>query len=254
MTLSTALAKAQGEFPAVKFDAVNSFFSTEAKVSKYATLTAILNAVRPVLNRNGIFLSQNIHTAGRHLYVTTELTMGDEVRRFDGFGWELPEDTTPQKLAAASTYLKRIALQAALGIAGEEDDDGNSTIPREATVPASAPAPSPAAAKRNPPASRESTPSEKGEAFELVIEGVIDDVRKTPASNGSTKFGVLMKSWEPGWSSTFDESVGSWIEERIGKVCRLTVRRNGRWWNVIDAVEVTPSGGEVAPADDEIPL
>lgn len=249
MTLSTALAKAQGEFPAVKFDAVNSHFG-----SRYATLHALLAAVRPTLNKHGIFLSQNIHTAGRHLYVTTELTMGDEVRRFDGFGWELPEDTTPQKLAAASTYLKRIALQAALGIAGEDDDDGNSTIPREATVPASAPAPSPAAAKRNPPASRESTPSEKGEAFELVIEGVIDDVRKTPASNGSTKFGVLMKSWEPGWSSTFDESVGSWIEERIGKVCRLTVRRNGRWWNVIDAVEVTPSGGEVAPADDEIPF
>ena len=109
MKLSEALAAAQAEFPAVKFDAVNSHFG-----SRYATLHALLAAVRPALNGHGIFLSQNIHTAGHALYVTTELTKGDEVRRFDGFGWPLPEDTTPQKLAAASTYLKRIALQAAL--------------------------------------------------------------------------------------------------------------------------------------------
>lgn len=249
MTLSTALAKAQAEFPAVKFDAVNSHFG-----SRYATLQALLAAVRPTLNKHGIFLSQNLHTSGRNLYVTTELTMGDEVRRFDGFGWEMPPDTTPQKLAAASTYLKRIALQAALSIAGEEDDDGNSTEAAPTVPPASnAPRP-PAAAKRNPPASRESAPPEASGPSELQIEGVIDDVRATPASNGSTKYGVLMKSWPPGWSSTFDEAVGKWIDERVGKPCRLTVRRNGRYWNIVDAVEVTPSGGEVAPVDDEIPF
>lgn len=256
MTLNDSLAKAQANFPALKFDAVNSFFSTESKVSKYATLTAILNAVRPVLNDHGIFISQNVHTSGRTLQVTTELTKGDEVRRFEGLGWELPADTTPQKLAAAATYLKRIALQAALAISGEEDDDGNALNPEAApTVPPASNAPRPpAAAKRNPPASRESTPPEASGPSELQIEGVIDDVRATPASNGSTKYGVLMKSWPPGWSSTFDEAVGKWIDERVGKPCRLTVRRNGRFWNIVDAVEVTPSGGEVAPVDDEIPV
>lgn len=256
MTLNESLAQAQGEFPAVKFDAVNSFFSTEQKVSKYATLTAILNAVRPVLNRHGIFLAQNVHTSGRHLYITTELTKGDEIRRFDGLGWELPADTTPQKLAAATTYLKRIALQAALSIAGEEDDDGNSTIEAETTVPPASNAPrTPAAAKRQSPPPRESTPPEAGEPFEVVVEGIVDDVRATPASNGSMKYGVLVKSWPPGWSSTFDESVGKWLEDRIGKPCRLSVRRNGRYWNIIDAVEVTASGGEVSPVKvDDIPF
>jgi hypothetical protein len=252
MTLSEALAAAQAEFPAVKFDAVNSHFG-----SRYATLHALLAAVRPALNGHGIFLSQNIHTAGHALYVTTELTKGDEVRRFDGFGWPLPEDTTPQKLAAASTYLKRIALQAALAIAGEDDDDGNSTNEAERTVPppASDKAPRrPAAAKRPASTASQSEPPGAGEPFEIQIEGVVDDVRRTPTEKGGTKFGVLVKSWPPGWSSTFDESVGTWLEERVGKTCRLDIRRNGRFWNIVEAVEVTPSGGEVAPAVDEIPF
>ena len=120
MKLNKALAKCQGEFPPIRFDAENSHFG-----SRYATLHALLSAVVPVLSRNGIALMQHPTTEGNRLTIVTELLFEDEVRS-SSCGWDLPHDTTPQKLGAAVTYLKRIALQGVLSVAGEDDDDGNS--------------------------------------------------------------------------------------------------------------------------------
>ena len=129
MKLNKALAKCQGEFPPIRFDAENSHFG-----SRYATLHALLSAVVPVLSRNGIALMQHPTTEGNRLTIVTELLFEDEVRS-SSCGWDLPADTTPQKLGAAVTYLKRIALQGVLSVAGEDDDDGNSISTPRGTVP-----------------------------------------------------------------------------------------------------------------------
>jgi hypothetical protein len=136
-TLAEALAAAQGQFEALAFDAKNDHFG-----SRYATLSALLAVVRPALARNGIALLQHPVAEGSRLGIVTELRKGDEVIR-SVISWELPPETTPHKLFAAVTYFKRHALQAILGIAGEDDDDGNaaSTPPRKPFRPPPSPTP-----------------------------------------------------------------------------------------------------------------
>lgn len=133
-TLVDALAKAQGEFDALAFDATNDHFG-----SSYATLAALLRVVRPTLSRHGIALLQHPVSEGCRLGIVTELRRGEEVLR-SVMSWELPGDTTPHKLFSATTYFKRHALQSILGIAGEDDDDGNTiSLPKRQAVPRKAP-------------------------------------------------------------------------------------------------------------------
>jgi len=51
--LATALAKAQQELEPVKFDSLNKYFGT-----KYASLTAVIEAIRPVLPKYGLSIVQ----------------------------------------------------------------------------------------------------------------------------------------------------------------------------------------------------
>lgn len=112
--LATALAKAQKGFgPIVKKQTANAGTFTY----KYASLDAVIDAVRAPLSDNGLAFTQIldgddlltllIHTSGQRLEGRTNLPTGG----------------TMQQLGSAITYLRRYALQAMLGIAAEEDDD-----------------------------------------------------------------------------------------------------------------------------------
>lgn len=179
--LTERLAAAQADFGPIRFDAENSHFG-----SRYATLQAILAVVRPCLNRHGIALVQHVTAKGTRLRIRTELRFGGESLG-SSLAWDLPPETTPQKLAAACTYLKRVSLQAILGIAGEDDDDGNAVSQpppnpagsRSRTRSAAAPPARPAAAVPDAP------PAGGGEV--AVVEG-----RCTEHKSGATKAG---RSW-----------------------------------------------------------
>jgi hypothetical protein len=67
-TLAAALAKAQDEIGAVKFDEVNPFLK-----NKYASLGAIIEAAKPALSKNGLTISQPVTGNGNEVGVTTIL-------------------------------------------------------------------------------------------------------------------------------------------------------------------------------------
>ena len=121
--LAAALAKAQSSFPAISRDKeVTVQTKTGGKYTfKYAPLDSILAAVRGPLAENGLTLSQLLD--GDDL--VTMLLHKDGQTITGRFPLPQVEGSTIQNLGSAITYLRRYSIQAILGIAAEEDDDGN---------------------------------------------------------------------------------------------------------------------------------
>jgi hypothetical protein len=125
--LAKALAAAQSEFPTIER-------SREVKVQTktggsytfaYAPLDAILNAVRPVLTKNGLAVSQLLaNVNGAPALKTMLLHEGGELLQ-DSCPLPTNGSTSAQEFGSLVTYMRRYALVAILGIATEEDDDGN---------------------------------------------------------------------------------------------------------------------------------
>lgn len=122
--LISALAKAQGEMSAASKDCNNPFFK-----SKYADLNSIWMACRDPLSKNGLAVTQTTVESGDGLYLETLLghSSGQYIIsrmpirvKSDGKTNEL------QVLGSCLTYLRRYALAAIVGVAPNEDDDGNS--------------------------------------------------------------------------------------------------------------------------------
>lgn len=126
--LAAALAKFQGQVSNVKKDGVNPFFK-----SKYATLENVIATVRGSLQENGLAFSQ-FPTGENELATILMHSSGEFIRATAKMN---PKDNTPQGQGSAITYLRRYALSAILGIATEEDDDGNaaSEPPKQRMAP-----------------------------------------------------------------------------------------------------------------------
>jgi hypothetical protein len=138
--LTSALAKAHGEFKEPELDAVNPFFK-----SRYATLGSVLRAVRPSLSKHGLAVLQFVndskletvitHSSGQSISSLYPIHSGKNDAQ--GFG-------------AAVSYARRYSLKAILSLA-EEDNDCNES---------SSPAPYVDAPIKSPAAIRFSTPTE----------------------------------------------------------------------------------------------
>ena len=117
--IAAALVKAQKEFgPALK-TATNPHFR-----SKYASLDACVEAVIDALNNNGIFLMQYTHPCEDGVTVET-MFIHESGEHMSGGKLHVPASKQdPQGYGSALTYARRYSLQAACGIA-PEDDDGN---------------------------------------------------------------------------------------------------------------------------------
>ena len=93
------------------------------KPYKYADLASVLALVRPILAKHGLAVSQSLsHNEGRMCVTTTLHHISGETLTFGTI--EGPGVGKWQDLGSAITYARRYALTAALGIAGDEDDDG----------------------------------------------------------------------------------------------------------------------------------
>jgi len=117
--IATALVKAQKAFgPALK-TSTNPHFK-----SKYADLAACVEAVIDALNDNGIALVQQSHESSDGVTIET-LFIHESGETISGGKFHVPASKQdPQGYGSAMTYARRYALQAACGIA-PEDDDGN---------------------------------------------------------------------------------------------------------------------------------
>lgn len=124
--LCAALAKAQASFQNVARDK-NVVVKTKSGASyqfSYAPFESIVDAVRKPLGENGlsfvqsassidgklVLLTRLLHSSGQWIETLTPIVVGEQ---------------GAQALGSGITYSKRYALTALLGIAADEDDDGN---------------------------------------------------------------------------------------------------------------------------------
>lgn len=118
--LATALSKAQGQIEGARKDSANPHFK-----NKYADLASVWEACRAALTANGLSViqmpgamedgrvtmtTQLCHSSGQYVRETLSIPIG---RTVDAQGY-----------GSATTYARRYALAAAVGVA-PEDDDGN---------------------------------------------------------------------------------------------------------------------------------
>jgi hypothetical protein len=117
--IAKALVKAQKEFgPALK-SATNPHFR-----SKYADLSACVEAVIDALNANGVMLLQKNHPSEHGVSVET-VFLHESGEEYSAGVLNVPATKLDaQGYGSALTYARRYSLMAACGIA-PEDDDGN---------------------------------------------------------------------------------------------------------------------------------
>ena len=118
--LYAALAKAQAEFPPIPRTRSVTVRSDKGNYTfDYAPLDTILALCRPILGKYALAVTQKWtgdsletvlgHQSGAELWATVRVPAADSM----------------QKRGAALTYLRRYSIQAILGIAAEEDTDGD---------------------------------------------------------------------------------------------------------------------------------
>jgi hypothetical protein len=117
--LFTALIKAQSEMGSAVKDSKNPHFR-----SRYASLAAVIDAVIPVLNANGLGVLQLPSIEGSEVRLTTILMHSSGQRLSSTVGAPLGKKQDAQAVGSAITYLRRYSLQSIMGLP-VEDDDGN---------------------------------------------------------------------------------------------------------------------------------
>lgn len=128
----TALAEFQSKVGAIPKTATNPFFK-----SKYASLPDVVAVASPILTECGLCVTQLLGHDVEGDTLTTILghksgqMLGDTMRL-------RPVKSDPQAQGSATSYGRRYAYMAVLGLVADEDDDGNAA--GKAPAPRSAPA------------------------------------------------------------------------------------------------------------------
>ncbi len=171
--LYAALARAQGQMETPKFDSVNPHFK-----SKFASLVATIKATKPALNKEGLALTQfPVRGTDGMPMLRTILTHANGGMLSEDMPL-LPGKNDMQGLGAAITYARRFSWSAVCGIASEEDDDGNSTVPaatgasRSASQPKTDPVATPAPPKAENGSQDFSTPAPQKD-IDAHLEAVV---------------------------------------------------------------------------------
>lgn len=123
--VAAALAKAQAIFPEVHKNKKARIPTKGGSVYefRYADLNTILTACRGALTENELTISQLIRTIGPSMVLQTLLIHSSG--EFLSSTLPLNNSSGAQALGSEITYMKRYALSSMLGIAADDDDDGN---------------------------------------------------------------------------------------------------------------------------------
>lgn len=114
-----ALAAALAEMQSPKADKVNPAFR-----SKYCSLDTILDAIRPVLAKHGLALSQALVSTEGRVGVRTSIVHAEGIIDLGEISIAVKPDSKAQDIGSLVTYLRRMTAQSAMGIATDTDDDG----------------------------------------------------------------------------------------------------------------------------------
>lgn len=118
-TILPRLAKALAAMTSPKANKVNPAFK-----SKYASLDAILDHVRPILAKHDLAMYQSLFASDGRVGVHTYIVGNEGEQVISSISIALKPESTPQSVGSAITYLRRQSIQAGLGIATDADDDG----------------------------------------------------------------------------------------------------------------------------------
>ena len=267
--VSAALVAAQSEIGNVPFDSRNPHFN-----SQFVSLAAVLDAVRPVLSKHGVALFQPASTANGLVQVQTVfLHSSGEQLSFPALAMPLGDKATAQNIGSTITYLRRYSLTAALGIAGDEDDDGNADATIRGSTLAKTGAPAARPSKPAAPAERktarradhvEPEPARAAPARSMGVDvvGTIVYVKsELGEKNGKTytKHRIGLKKQgesETTWLASFSDAVGeaATAENKTGTVmCGILGGKSGDL-----LVELFPQQTAHVPAEvtfgEEIPF
>lgn len=116
--LAAALAKAQGAMQNAVMNRINPHFK-----SKYADLSAQMDAIRGPLSANGLAVVQVIQSTERGLVLKTMLMHSSG--QYISTEYPLPHSPKPHEMGSGLTYARRYSIGALVCIASDEDDDGN---------------------------------------------------------------------------------------------------------------------------------
>lgn len=127
--LGAALAKAQSAITHAAKDAKNPHFQ-----SRYADLAAVWEACRTQLSANGIAVIQSPEADGNRVTVTTLLAhaSGEWVQ---GALTLTARQADPQSVGSAITYGRRYGLASMVGVAPDDEDDGEAAQGRSKDAP-----------------------------------------------------------------------------------------------------------------------
>lgn len=148
--IASALAKAQSEMGRLVKDKT-ARVSTKSGTSysfSYADLATLLDIAKPALSKYGIAIVQapsvetiNLPPArdGEPAKIIGRVTLETRLSHDSGEWLEssltvMAEDVAPQKIGSAITYARRYALSCMIGVASEDDDDGNSAGGNQANI------------------------------------------------------------------------------------------------------------------------
>lgn len=126
VNLAKALLKSQQEIEGVSKDSTNPHFN-----SKFADLTAVIEAVVPTLNKNGIVVIQAPVPAPYegHLALATTLIHAESGETLSGTAVVPLSKSDPQAYGSALTYARRYSLGSFVGLKFK-DDDGEVAVGR----------------------------------------------------------------------------------------------------------------------------
>lgn len=159
VTFAAAFIKLQGEIkPAIK-DAENAAFKQGNRVSKYADLGAVWDAIKEPLKANNFGILQFPQYEGETMYLETVLMHVSGECMVSKYPLR-PTKQDPQGFGSALTYARRYSISAILGVVADIDDDGNAA--------SGTPAPKPKAVSRE----------EKGDALDKARSWANDAIRE----------------------------------------------------------------------------
>lgn len=132
--IAAALAKAQATIrpPARNREVVVKTKTGGSYTFRYTTLDAVVEAVRKPLTDNGLWFIQPLVNNGDGKYALITMLIHSSGQRLVSTTPLLVSEPGNQAFGSALTYMRRYALAAMLGIASEEDDDGNAAAGNEA--------------------------------------------------------------------------------------------------------------------------
>lgn len=235
-----ALVKAAMEMANPQADSKNAAFKRDGEAYRYASLNAVLEVVKPTLAKHGLALFQPVSTDKERGFIEVQTmfmhTSGGQVT-FPTYSTPMTAAMTQQAIGGSISYMRRYALQSALGLAADDNDAEDDRIARQVQNRTPAPAnagvqssgnsgqlaarPSAPAAPAEPATARRADhvpakPAEPAPARQMGVDviGTVVYVKSEPGEkNGKpyVKHRIGLKKQgetETTWLTSFNDAVG----------------------------------------------